>query len=354
MEDIEDYSQIVNDEIPQDATNYAKIHLREIIECVEQYKEAFNLNEKELNDAILGDSYIIYDLDTKKQDEIYYYPVYNDQKSKVLFVVSVMGTTEGWCYSVDGDLVDLLNNINYHGDFILYESDDNIIADNDEKEYALKGEMNEKCDKMANMEIDNKIEKISDRIDSMEKVDINEEFTQTKEQYTPAYNYNKNNKIILDLYNKKGQYGKPICWAASVATIVNYRKGTNYSASQICKKMGLKEVGQDIYTKKSALRKFGVKYNIIRNSVMSWEKLYTNIKGKYPVAITSNNKKLGAHAVTAYGVNGTQSLKREVVLWNSGLKNGMGGITIMQYKGSASVYSYDGATFVWTASLSYK
>ena len=67
---------------------------------------------------------------------------------------------------------------------------------------------------------------------------------------------------MLKLHNAKGLGNYSRCWAASVATIINYLRGTNVSAAKICDVMNIDyDAGGSIYDKQNALIKYGIFYS---------------------------------------------------------------------------------------------
>lgn len=100
-----------------------------------------------------------------------------------------------------------------------------------------------------------------------------------------------------------------LCWAASIACIVNYKKGTSYTATQVAKKYygntnynkGLEPGKQDDILKGT----YGLSYTY-KNQVPSDGIMLKNIKSKYPIYGSfkwSSGGKAGYHAVVIYGIN---------------------------------------------------
>lgn len=171
-----------------------------------------------------------------------------------------------------------------------------------------------------------------------------------KETYTPSYSFDVTTGSdvgkIFSLYNKKGQGNLPICWAASVATIVNYRKGSNVSAKNVCNKMGTGYKGATIDTKLDALHEYGLTAYKKQTSNMSWKTIIKNVDNKRPIAMSAFSGAAG-HAVTLVGYrfrNGT----KYIVLWNSGNEK----MQTVTYPSSGKLtFSYNNDTWVWTQSL---
>ena len=107
------------------------------------------------------------------------------------------------------------------------------------------------------------------------------------------------------------QSGLPICWAASVASMVNYLKGTSYSAINIADNAGTGYVGAPIATAASCLRSYTssgfTKYNtsIYNNSTMSFSTLKSKINDGLPIYVHASQSGGAAHAVVAIGYSDT-------------------------------------------------
>lgn len=93
-----------------------------------------------------------------------------------------------------------------------------------------------------------------------------------------------------------------ICWAASIACIVNYLKGTNLTALEVAQSNGINlNNGLSAEGQEAILRKYGVAYTYA-NRFPSNSVILRNIKAGYPIkaGFQSNGN---YHAVVVYGVN---------------------------------------------------
>lgn len=104
------------------------------------------------------------------------------------------------------------------------------------------------------------------------------------------------------------QNGYNICWAACVATIVNYRNGDDLSAEEVATAMGHNYIsdsypGASISETVSALSLYGVNCSFA-SAKLTWPSLKNNIKNDRPFIIgiraTVNNRSVG-HMLTGYG-----------------------------------------------------
>lgn len=343
--------------IPTDATIYAQQHYKELVEAVKMHNEDYNVQEIQYNDVSLGIPFVIYELDTEVQDEIYYYPILGTD-GNIILLMCVIGTTEGWNLSASEEWVNELNKIGgIKSDLVFYKLGENLWAEDDKDIYEIIGDKNLFAEYSVSRGYLEEKEKYSKENTIFKKTDINK-ITITsknrKDTYTPAFSSSTTSSKICSLYNSKGQGNYGLCWAATVATICNYRKGTNLSASTIADGMNIGyDDGANIYEAQQALKNNGVQYNSVygnSNTKMPWSVLKANIDNKYPIYVSAKATNSG-HAVTAYGYTIAAGMKY-IVLWNSGINGGKGSpITVSFYEDGTS-FSYNNTTYTWTYSVS--
>lgn len=343
--------------IPTDATIYAQQHYKELVEAVKMHNEDYNVQEIQYNDVSLGIPFVIYELDTEVQDEIYYYPILGTD-GNIILLMCVIGTTEGWNLSASEEWVNELNKIGgIKSDLVFYKLGENLWAEDDKDIYEIIGDKNLFAEYSVSRGYLEEKEKYSKENTIFKKTDINK-ITITsknrKDTYTPAFSSSTTSSKICSLYNSKGQGNYGLCWAATVATICNYRKGTNLSASTIADGMNIGYGdGANIYEAQQALKNNGVQYNSVygnSNTKMPWSVLKANIDNKYPIYVSAKATNSG-HAVTAYGYTIAAGMKY-IVLWNSGINGGKGSpITVSFYEDGTS-FSYNNTTYTWTYSVS--
>lgn len=331
----------------------------EIMSICNLEREKFGISDGK---KIIGKPFIIIDLDVDQQDEIYYVPLLNND-NKAELVISVMGTNVGWNLAIDQDLVEDINKIGITGkEYLFIKSEENLLAIVDDKEYVLRGIKNNKINKFIskkNIGLDTIDPFLSKRF---KKVDVTKNLETTKnikDKYSRSFSTDTYTIKTCALYNEKGQGRYEDCWAASVATIVNYIKGSNISAINVCDKMKIGyNIGATIGEVQLALNKYDISYNYLNNnssSILSWNDIKTNIDNRYPIYVAArhfkSDGKVEGHAVTLYGYHNLST--KYVCLWNSGLDNGKGGYQVITYNSSRTTFTYGGNTFVWAFSLSY-
>lgn len=147
----------------------------------------------------------------------------------------------------------------------------------------------------------------------------------------------------------------PICWAATVATIVNYKKGLSLTAETVATQMD-EDYNDPDYpgappsVTLAALSEYNLDYELSQ-SKLSWQNVKNSINNDYPFAIRlrypSEDK---GHMVTGYGYecrygdNYMYSDWRYVSVWDSN-----GSQRLFQY--NASTYNLYGYDWEWRTTL---
>ena len=230
--------------------------------------------------------FFIYDYEntTNNQQEIIYYPVINDVDTVVL-LISAAYTENGWSFSLSEDLVDELNALpNQPSEYLYYEDDSVLVAEDSSNSYVLEGNIDEEISSFVTEDYAEKTEIITEAakkaIENNQMVEPSENSNATEDGYTRSLSNTMVGALPVTqctLYNSRGQGNYQICWAATVATIGNYIKGTSYTAKGICNKVGVEAVGQSITVAAKALSTIGVSGYSVQGSTES----YAKIKKKY-------------------------------------------------------------------------
>lgn len=348
---------VTQGDIPTDAAAYVYNHYEEVVKVVKKFGNNYKATTNQFRNAKLGTPFVIYEINKSVQDEIYYYPLL-DSRGKIILLISVMGTTEGWSLSASEEWVDELEELdNITSDFIFYKSGDNLYAENKRDEFCIAGGKDNKIKSFSNKPYSMKKKAVSNAINRFQKTDvkhimINE--ANQRDTYTPSFSSSTSSSKICSLYNKKGQGNYGLCWAAAVATICNYRRGTNIAPKAVANEMNVDyEKGTTPYKAQQALNRFGVSYknlNMDKSERMSWSSLKTNINNKYPVYVSAKSGDEG-HAVTAYGYAIAAGTKY-VSLWNSGENSGKGKSISVVFKERGTTFTYNNLTYTWTYSIS--
>lgn len=270
----------------------------------------------------------------------------------MLLVVCILGTSVGWQHSFSQDMVEELNELGWPDkDCVFYESDGKIVAQTpDEKVLLSKQGVTKSFDTQS---FNEKKEIIADAVVNMEKVDV-ETVSEKKEAlgYSPGFT-SELGYYYLNLYNGQGQGRYDLCWAATVATIVNYLQGKNQTAKNVADKIGIGYVAATDEQMRAALKKYGVSY-VYRNVQLYFSTVMENIQMLKPIGImgapTTGN--IG-HAVTLYGYRKLAD-GNYIMIWDSNGNDGTGGMFVTSYNPNGTTFVSAGASYTWNRSLSYK
>ncbi len=354
-------SQMIDDKIPTEAIKYANDNFEDVLYSSFGYYE--HLSSNKLENYSLGKPFVICALDGI-QEEIYYFPICLGDE--IVLVVSVIGTDQGYTLSASDELVGLLTENKYLKSELLlfYKSNDSIkVKTNIHTQVADQIQTsninyNNIVQNFENASWDICVQQISDKIDQMKVINLKSRIAKAlddssaKEAYSPSFSTDnlvgQKGSRICALYNPQGQGALPICWAASVATIVNYRLGTNYSAVNVCDRMGLSYSGQNINVKQEALAKYGISYQKTI-SQLNLGVVRANIDNKYPIAMSCSNDNNSWHATTLYGYT-IATNNNYIVVHNSGTQSSM----TIRYIASGTTFSYNNSTYTWVKSLHYQ
>ena len=155
----------ITNKITDIVTKYNYEPYNNMLEVVKDFLDVFNIIPSNMNNLTIGAPFMIYDLDRTKQDGIFYYPVFDNDK--VILNVSIMVLTSRLAISIDQQMVSQLNSINYvAGSCIFYGSNGNIVAESSAQKVYLTGSDNVLCREFAALSVAQRVENISTRIES--------------------------------------------------------------------------------------------------------------------------------------------------------------------------------------------
>lgn len=320
------------------------------------YSEEVGINSEELKNIAVGKPFMIYSLSDSKQSELYYYPAINNKENKVVAMIEVYKSENKWTYSIGTEYVEYLNEINYSENqdrYIFYSSEGKIYAD-DGSDFVNKYEIiSEEAEEFKKLELSKKVKMISDRIDNPEYE------IKTQSQFYDAYKLRMGYTPTMtgttcQLYNPVGQGNYGLCWAACVATIANYRNGTNLTAMNVADaaNIGYND-GGSLTDVTNSLHRYGLTDYRENIRTLTWDEIYDCIMNKSKPFYMScyYDFSQSGHAVLCLGCKEISSNKY-IVIWNPGLKSGAGGSTILKYYKNATTFSYGNETYVWYYSAS--
>lgn len=361
-------SQSISNNVPSAANIFAKNNYQDALSVVRSYLGDFDIQIDELNAATLGNPFVIYNTDTDTQDAIYYFPIIAQQK--VIIIMNVINTTRGWSLSLSQDMVDELNDIGYANhpqNYIFYIENEKVIAEQStNKLELLKMSLQEKGNSTKHKDFDKK--SFTDKVNYIKNT-MNSQFvrvdTTTSDNdgnvkddidgYSPSFSTNTSTSKICSLYSSQGQQNYGRCWAASIATILNYLNGTSITAANVCDRMNIGyDTGASISTAMNAMASYTTpSYTNLIYSQASFSNVKTNIGAKKPMYLSTvkTSDSNSGHAVVLYGYQ-TISVSDYVVLWNPGLNSGAGGTQIVYYSSTGTTFAYNNSTYKWRYTLS--
>ncbi len=349
--------EYIQNYIPVSVDDYAESQYMEYVMCAYRYADEYNLPmDLNLNNIELGPSYVIFYPQYESQSAIIYYPIIYNNVTILTLAVSI--EDDQWSIVAGNDNVEFLNSINFPQEYyIFYVTDNVLVAQNYDKYIACNKEEYE--DVLSEYSLEQKILMICGLIDgfdiSEEQFEISDSYknnTQNLVQPCSGYDVNETNNIELKLFSPQPQMNYGMCWAAAVATTVNYIKTTSVSAFEVCNKtsIGYNEGAKSMYDLQYALSLYNIYYTHVYNKqVASWDEIKRNIKKKYPIIISGQYGSTElAHAVTIYGYDNIDGDKK-ILYWDSAGNNGAGARSIFKY--NTYRFSSSGISYSWHGTL---
>lgn len=309
----------------------------------------------------LGNPYVIY-LPWEIQDEIFYYPVLDTGTEKVVSVVGLIGTDQGYVYEISNRMVEVLNELDYaHNNWIFYVYDQKLYAENPYRvellrEFAMSGELsaeeNKKELEFAALSYEGKLDWISKKIDRFQ-VFSPVQWESEEEQLNALLG------TTLSLYHAMGQYGYNMCWASAAATVINYLQHSVVTGFEVCNRVGIGyDNGGSVFDIQDGLWSYNVMYNQVRNRYLSWDEIIANIDDSKPIVLCANgsgNGRVYGHAAVIYGYSGSGSSSKMNVWDPLGDEDtGDGSETVIQYNEIYRCFTFDGVALAWDKTLSYE
>lgn len=340
--------------VPNEVKDYVKDNFENFIYVAKDFQQYSTYQIDDESKLSIGDPYIVF-RPNEIQDEVYYYPIINKNEGRILFIVGIIGTENGYTYEINDNMVNDLNKADYvNGNCVIYKYGDGIYVEN-RKEEIFNGSYkdvvaNQEDITFGNLSFENKVSKINEKVKELKKA--SPKIWKSEEELLES-----KLKGSLSLRIPMGQYGYNMCWASSVATIVNYiQTYQTVTPFDVCNRMGIGfNTGGNVYDVNSALNAYNVYYGMIRSSSLGWYELKDNINGNKPICLgasNQNNPYAPNHAVTIYGYSGTSGSTNNVLIWDSALNSGNGGYNTFSYNGN-SFTSANGIAYVWDRTVSY-
>lgn len=306
----------------------------------------------------IGKPYIVYSTNTSNQEEIYYYPIVDENTNNVVYLIEAIGVNGTYSCNALDHMIEVLNEIDYvDEDCIVYCIGNELYFENSSKTINASlyyngdcGEICEytstDCDSFLELPFKEKEKMVSERLQNLTESELYEWRAEEEKMRAKLYG-------SLTLTNPQGQYVYNICWASAVATVYNYLTDSVVSGVEVCTRMGISlNLGGTVYDEQDALALYNINYSKIRKEPLSWSELKENIDGGKPAIANGFNSTGTGHAVTICGYTGSSSTSGYVTIWNSYLNDGQGGYATFKY-GKGYFTNGDGCNYNWETSLSY-
>ena len=339
-------------DILNDAENAVLKSLPTTLELLRKI-ESFQMRVGDNDSFSLCRPYIVYNPMLESQDEIIYFPLYDESKDKIVFLLTAVNIEgEFHCGALDNS-VDLLNDIDYrnsecicfvtdNGD-IVYETPYRSVSSFEfyNGKEIIKGNIN--SDAFFSLTFNEKSFLVNNRINELKP------FEKTFLDVEDVLNQKMHG--ILSLNNPQGQYGYGMCWATSAATIHNKIYSSVVTGFDICNHLGIGyNDGGTVYNEQDALWYYGIYYNYILQNGPSWSQVKNNIDNSNLFILNGYGYYQNHHAVTVYGYAGTSQSNGTVFYWEGNLNGGLGGAAYCDYNNHCFYDAY-GYVYNWSTAL---
>lgn len=301
-------------------------------------------------DLYLGKPYIVCDMDVESQYEIYYYPIIEKESAQIVYMLSIIGTCEGYTHCITGDMVSELNEMNYlTEECFVFRLNNELYIENTSQ--LLNTKTKECSDRnavyMTEMISLNTLDKKKEYVQGVLELFKPFSITQVSEEDLK----NIKSQGVISLYRPQGQYGYGMCWASAAATIINCLSNRVVTGFDICNHLGIGyNDGGTLYDVSDGLNYYGIYYNEIRASRLDLDEIKNNIDEGYPfVILAKHSDYYPTHDVVAHGYSGTT-----IYIWDSYANGGSGGYATFEYSNSGSCVSLDGLAYGWLGTLAYE
>lgn len=330
----------------------------DLMELVQQMGEEFKVEN--VKDLVIGAEVDCFNLDT--QEIIKYLPILHKNECVFVAVIEQNGKLS---ISNDTEFYQkLLDSYNVNETYLLYIEGNRIYAENENETLLLEDFSEGKKRKVPKVfsksKFSEKVKYIKKKFDcELEEISTNQrkiKLENAKKSINVLNNIeevNMPNLIYSDSSNAKTKkcgitnfvkQDEKNCWAAVVATIVNYKKNKNLTAKNVSDRMGITG-GANLRQTRDALNLYRVPYKM-RSNKLSWNSLCDNIDSDRPFGLGLKASVTDRHLVTGFGYAITSTGKKSVMLWDS---NGF--LRMMRYEGTEVSVTIDGKKFVWIETL---
>lgn len=355
-----DYSEYTREYIPENLSSYfQEIHLEVITGYLLSGKFESDVS---INSIEIGVPFTIYAADSaKKENEVWYYPIYHDDEIKFMFLVYEHDGELNW--KITTEFVDRLNEIEFTDDMLIVnEQNKFFVVDGKNNKYFLQEYSDSSVENQISLQLNNS------SLNLLSETSILSKQTRTAELYSlsgAVENMGNGYKCIMtDCFVR--QFEDPICWAAA-ATIIRYLKPEyedltakgvaykvgDYSGIDISTEEGKKAclVGRDTDDTQFALALYGIYYSLLDRK-LTYSELKDEINNGAPLLMLSvyHNEKTNedfGHITVIYGYYTYGSI-RYIMMWNPGT----GEEEAFEYKlDGTTEYYYSSCYFEWNSTI---
>ncbi len=370
---------VIEQNIPMEVKSYLEHNIDSILAQATEFGRIVEENPYAEYELEVGRPYVVYYFELC-QDGVYYYPLLDG--SEVKFILGIIETEDGCVHELrmKGDTVELLNAFDYeNNDCIFYVCGGVLYAETSEGIVcARRGDIHNGYEEQPMLSVGQAFEGTADMpeyvICTPEYIAELSEYTVQERDFLLKSLDEKAEIIaekigsfqiiehevvaeedlddalyggILYLFNPQPQYGYKMCWACTVATIVNIMEMGSVRGIDVCNLMNISpNSGGTVYDIQNALAKYGKNYNSITRGAIEWSKLKKNIDAGYPIAmVLGNNSDIG-HSVTLYGYVDSN---KKMVIWDSD----SGAYYYVTYAHNDIGFTSAGIKYDWEKTISY-
>lgn len=213
-------------------------------------EEIYGVEINNYQNVYLGSPFRVF---TPEENDNYYFPLIEDDIIKCMLVVGK--NEDGFSATLAKDFSEELNLLSTNTEYILYSNGNDIFAVNEDSCTLLKGNLqtennidfkfiysnvlSEEDISFCNVYACQKANIIVSAIEQISEEKMNSLPIMASLAYTPSFQVNQTNWKLLAAMNywelqkdDNGEFAN-LCWAATVATIANYRNGTHLRAYTI-------------------------------------------------------------------------------------------------------------------------
>ncbi|MBD5134713.1 MAG: hypothetical protein HDT39_01930 [Lachnospiraceae bacterium] len=344
-------NSLYEDYIPEEAYNYAKENYRNGLGVILDNVDLYGISGK-VDDFQLCDPYIVYDVEKEVQEPLYYFPIKNSQE-KIVLVMAIFLTENGWSDSISGCMADELNDKRYlEEECLIYGDSDEICVENEENQPDIEKVDGAEIQKFTKKEFRNKKKEFKKKY----KVDFNVKLTESNDEDSmvqSGFIISTGTNILIDSKDYaenqkiKGKQ-KYICWAASVATIYNYVKDKHITAKNVCDNIGHSYAEGTYKTVLRAFEEHELDYVKV-DSTLDYDRIRSNLKGRKPISMWTRASNNNSHLVTLVGIDLGERNQPRITIWNSATEQ----YECMAYLGDDTAYGMGSSTYYWQHSYCF-